>query len=86
MSTALTVENIEVVYNHSVQALRGLSIQVSQGQIVALLGSNGAGKTTTLKAASGILPFEKGRVASGRISFFGDDIAGRQPHQLARQG
>ena len=86
MTAALTVENIEVVYNHSVQALRGLSIQVPQGQIVALLGSNGAGKTTTLKAASGILPFEKGRVASGRISFFGEDIAGLQSHQLARQG
>jgi len=86
MTAALVLENIEVVYNHSVQALRGLSIEVPQGRIVALLGSNGAGKTTTLKAASGILPFEKGRVASGRIRFFGDDIAGRASHQLARQG
>ncbi len=58
------IENIEVVYNHSVQALRGLSIEVPAGEIVALLGSNGAGKTTTLKAASGILPLENGRVAS----------------------
>ena len=64
---ALAIENIEVIYNHSVQALRGLSIEVPAGSIVALLGSNGAGKTTTLKAASGILPFETGRVASGRI-------------------
>ena len=86
MTSALTIENIEVVYNHSVQALRGLSIDVPPGQIVALLGSNGAGKTTTLKAASGILPYEKGRVASGRIRFFGEDIAGRAAHQLARQG
>jgi len=86
MTSALTVENIEVVYNHSIQALRGLSIEVPQGQIVALLGSNGAGKTTTLKAASGILPYEKGRVAAGRIRFFGEDIAGRAAHQLARQG
>ena len=86
MTSALTIENIEVVYNHSVQALRGLSIDVPQGQIVALLGSNGAGKTTTLKAASGILPYEKGRVASGRIRFFGEDIAGHAAHQLARQG
>jgi len=83
---ALTVENIEVVYNHSVQALRGLSIEVPDGRIVALLGSNGAGKTTTLKAASGVLPYEKGRVASGSIRFFGDDIAGRPAHQLARSG
>ena len=83
---ALTVENIEVVYNHSVQALRGLSIEVPSGQIVALLGSNGAGKTTTLKAASGVLPYEKGRLAAGRIRFFGDDIAGRASYQLARQG
>ena len=83
---ALTIENIEVVYNHSVQALRGLSIEVPQGQIVALLGSNGAGKTTTLKAASGVLPYEKGRVASGRIRFFGEDIGTRAAYQLARSG
>ena len=83
---ALTVENIEVVYNHSVQALRGLSIEVPLGQIVALLGSNGAGKTTTLKAASGVLPYENGRLASGRIRFFGDDIGSRAAYQLARSG
>jgi branched-chain amino acid transport system ATP-binding protein len=86
MTTALTIENLEVVYNHSVQALRGLSIEVPQGQIVALLGSNGAGKTTTLKAASAVLPYEKGRVNSGHIRFFGEDIAGRAAHQLARNG
>jgi branched-chain amino acid transport system ATP-binding protein len=63
-----------------------LSIEVPQGQIVALLGSNGAGKTTTLKAASGVLPYEKGRVASGQIRFFGENIAGRAAYQLARQG
>ena len=83
---ALSIENIEVIYNHSVQALRGLSIEVPAGEIVALLGSNGAGKTTTLKAASGILPFETGRVASGRIRFFGDDIGTRPAFQLARAG
>ena len=86
MTAALTVENIEVVYSHSVQALRGLSIEVPDGQIVALLGSNGAGKTTTLKAASGVLPYENGRVAAGRIRFFGDDIGGRASYQLARSG
>jgi len=83
---ALAIENIEVVYNHSVQALRGLSIEVPVGQIVALLGSNGAGKSTTLKAASGILPFEKGKIAMGQIRFYGQDIAGLPAHTLARQG
>jgi branched-chain amino acid transport system ATP-binding protein len=83
---ALAIENIEVVYNHSVQALRGLSIEVPQGQIVALLGSNGAGKTTTLKAASGVLPYEKGRVASGAIRFFGESVIGKEAFVLARSG
>ncbi|HMN80539.1 MAG TPA: ABC transporter ATP-binding protein [Burkholderiaceae bacterium] len=85
-AAALAVENIEVVYNHSVQALRGLSIEVPAGRIVALLGSNGAGKSTTLKAASGILPFEKGTLAAGQIRFFGRDVAGLPAHALARQG
>ncbi len=83
---ALTIENIEVIYNHSVQALRGLSIDVPAGQIVALLGSNGAGKTTTLKAVSGILPYENGRLASGRIRYYGEDIADRAAYKLARSG
>ena len=86
MTAALTIENIEVIYNHSVQALRGMSIEVPEGQIVALLGSNGAGKTSTLKAAGGVLPYENGRVASGRIRFYGDDTAGRVAFQLARAG
>jgi branched-chain amino acid transport system ATP-binding protein len=83
---ALAIENIEVVYNHSIQALRGLSLEVPQGRIVALLGSNGAGKTTTLKAASGVLPFERGRLAAGRVHFFGTDIGQRPAFELARQG
>ncbi len=86
MTSALFIENIEVVYNHSVQALRGMSVEVPEGQIVALLGSNGAGKTSTLKAAGGVLPYENGRVASGRIRFFGEDIAGKVAYQLARAG
>jgi branched-chain amino acid transport system ATP-binding protein len=86
VTSALTIENIEVVYHHTVQALRGLSIEVPDGKIVALLGSNGAGKTTTLKAASGILPLENGRVASGQIQFFGEDIARWAPHALPRRG
>ena len=87
MSTpALAVENIEVVYHHSVQVLRGLSLAVPQGQIVALLGSNGAGKTTTLKAISGLLPLEVGEVRSGAIRFQGDRIDAVAPHLLARRG
>ena len=86
MTPALSIAGIEVVYNHTVQALRGLSIEVPDGKVVALLGSNGAGKTTTLKAASGILPLENGRVASGRIEFFGEDIARWAPHMLPRRG
>jgi branched-chain amino acid transport system ATP-binding protein len=83
---ALEVSNIEVVYHHSIQALRGLSLRVPKEGIVALLGSNGAGKTTTLKAASGILPFENGRLAAGHISFEGEPIGSRPPHELARMG
>jgi len=86
MTSALAIENLEVVYNHSVQALRGMSIDVPEGRIVALLGSNGAGKTTTLKAAGGVLGYENGRVASGRIRYFGEDIVGRVAYQLAREG
>jgi branched-chain amino acid transport system ATP-binding protein len=86
MTAALSIENIEVVYHHSVQALRGMSIEVPDGRIVALLGSNGAGKTSTLKAAGGVLPYENGRVASGRIRFFGDDVVGKVAYELARAG
>jgi branched-chain amino acid transport system ATP-binding protein len=83
---ALAIENIEVVYHHSVQVLRGLSLSVPAGQIVALLGSNGAGKTTTLKAISGLLPLEVGEVRSGAIRFQGERIDHVAPHLLARRG
>jgi len=83
---ALAVENIEVVYHHSVQVLRGLSLQVPSGAIVALLGSNGAGKTTTLKAISGLLPLEVGQLRSGTIRFQGQRIDDVAPHLLARRG
>ena len=83
---ALAIENIEVVYHHSVQVLRGLSLTVPAGQIVALLGSNGAGKTTTLKAISGLLPLEVGEVRSGAIRFQGERIDRVAPHLLARRG
>ena len=82
----LEVNNIEVVYNKVVQALRGLSLAVPRGQIVALLGSNGAGKSTTLKAVSGVLALEDGELRSGSILFAGQSTARLAPHQLVRQG
>lgn len=82
----LEINNIEVIYNKVVQALRGLSIAVPRGQIVALLGSNGAGKSTTLKAASGLLELEDGVLESGAIRFNGKDIGSTAPQQLVRQG
>jgi branched-chain amino acid transport system ATP-binding protein len=85
-SAALAVENIEVVYHHTVQVLRGLSLAVPTGQIVALLGSNGAGKTTTLKAISGLLPLEVGDIRAGQIRYMGESIIDVAPHMLARRG
>ncbi len=70
----LDVNNIEVVYNDIVQVLRGVSLTVRDGDIVALLGTNGAGKTTTLRAISGLLKPENGHVREGRIQFEGKDI------------
>ncbi len=82
----LSVNNIEVVYNHVVLVLKGLSLKVPEGSIVALLGSNGAGKSTTLKAISGFLPLEDGEITDGWIEFAGEDLAGLAPHQLVRKG
>lgn len=82
----LDVENIEVIYNKAVQALRGLSLSVPRGQVVTLLGSNGAGKSTTLKAISGLLRLEDGEITAGRIRFDGEDIGRTQPHELVRAG
>lgn len=82
----LEVNNIEVVYNHAVQALRGLSLAVPRGQIVALLGSNGAGKSTTLKAISNLLELEDGAMETGSIRFDGQDTRGSAPQELVRRG
>ena len=82
----LEVNNIEVIYNKVVQALRGLSLAVPRGQIVALLGSNGAGKSTTLKAISGLLALEDGELKSGSILFNGQPTVRLEPQQLVRQG
>jgi len=82
----LEINNIEVIYNKVVQALRGLSLAVPRGQIVALLGSNGAGKSTTLKAVSGLLALEDGALESGSILFNGQSTAALAPQQLVRNG
>ncbi len=70
----LTLNNIEVIYDEVILVLRGLSLSVPEGKIVALLGSNGAGKSTTLKAISGLLPTEHGEVTDGSVIFDGQDI------------
>lgn len=82
----LELNNIEVVYNKVVQVLRGLSLSVPSGQVVALLGSNGAGKSTTLKAISRLLELEDGELVSGRIQFDGRDVAATAPQNLVRNG
>ncbi len=70
----LTINNVEVIYDDVILVLRGLSLAVPEGKIVALLGSNGAGKSTTLKAVSGLLPTEHGEVTDGSILFNGKNI------------
>ena len=70
----LTINNVEVIYDDVILVLRGLSLAVPEGKIVALLGSNGAGKSTTLKAVSGLLPTEHGEVTDGSILFDGKNI------------
>ncbi|MEM1362606.1 MAG: ABC transporter ATP-binding protein [Pseudomonadota bacterium] len=82
----LEIDNIEVNYHRTVQVLRGLSLIVPEGQIVALLGANGAGKTTTLKAASNLLALENGAIDGGRIVFDGRDTLRVEPDALVRQG
>lgn len=82
----LEVNNIEVVYNKSVQVLRGLSLAVPRGQIVALLGSNGAGKSTMLKAISNLLPLDDGAVTRGEVRFQGQVATNKAPHELVRAG
>src|SRR3981189_343091 len=82
----LSVRNIEVVYDNVILVLRGLSIDVPKGAIVALLGANGAGKSTTLKAISGLLKTEDGEVTRGEIVFGGERIHGIDPDKIVRRG
>ena len=82
----LQVNNIEVVYMNVIQVLRGVSLTVADGQIVALLGANGGGKTTTLKAISGMLKTEEGEVTDGSIEFDGQRIDRLGPEHIAVMG
>ncbi|EDZ44514.1 MAG: ABC transporter ATP-binding protein [Planktotalea sp.] len=82
----LEVNNIEVIYNHVILVLKGVSLSVPKGGIVALLGGNGAGKTTTLKAISGLLKSERGDITKGSVSYRGADLAGRDPADLVSSG
>ncbi len=82
----LTLNNIEVVYDEVILVLRGVSLEVPKGEIVTLLGPNGAGKSTTLKAISGLLGTEDGKVTRGSIQYMGEDIANGAPEQIVRQG
>jgi len=82
----LSVNNIEVIYNHVILVLKGVSLTVPRGGIVALLGANGAGKTTTLKAISNLLHAERGVVTKGNIEFEGERVEALSPNDLVRRG
>ncbi len=82
----LAVNNIEVIYDHVILVLKGVSLSVDKGRIVALLGANGAGKTTTLKAISNLLGAERGEVTKGSIEFDGRRVDRLTPNQLVRLG
>src|SRR5437868_6175134 len=82
----LSVNNIEVVYDHVILVLKGVSLQVKMGEIVALLGANGAGKSTTLKAISNLLSAERGEVTKGSIVFDEEEVHARTPNELVRRG
>ncbi|MEM1066105.1 MAG: ABC transporter ATP-binding protein [Pseudomonadota bacterium] len=84
--TLLDVNNIEVIYDHVILVLKGVSLAVPKGGITALLGGNGAGKTTTLKAISNLLRSERGEVTKGTISYRGEDIREMDPAQMVKMG
>ena len=84
--TLLDVNNIEVIYNHVILVLKGVSLAVPKGGITALLGGNGAGKSTTLKAISGLLQSERGDVTKGSVLYRGKNLAGMNPADLVKAG
>ena len=86
MAAALNINNIEVIYDHVILVLKGVSLAVPAGKIVALLGANGAGKSTTLKAISNLLSAERGDVTKGSIEFKGERVDQLTPHDLVKRG
>jgi len=82
----LSLNNVEVVYDRVILVLKGVSLSVPNGGIVALLGANGAGKTTTLKAISNLLHSERGEVTKGAIVFDGTEVQGLAPNEVVRRG
>ncbi len=85
-SPVLSINNIEVIYDHVILVLKGVSLEVPKGGIVALLGANGAGKTTTLKAVSNLIKAERGNVTKGTIEFEGERIEALTPSDLVKRG
>jgi branched-chain amino acid transport system ATP-binding protein len=82
----LALNNVEVIYDHVILVLKGVSLNVPKGSIVALLGANGAGKSTTLKAVSNLLLAERGKVTKGAVEFMGARVDGLSPSELVRRG
>ena len=82
----LNVNGIEVIYNHVILVLKGVSLQVQEGRIAAILGGNGAGKTTTLRAISNLLKAERGEVTKGSIELRGERIENQTPADLVKKG
>src|SRR5256884_4604169 len=85
-AASLALNNIEVIYDHVILVLKGVSLEVPKGEIVALLGANGAGKSTTLKAISNLLSAERGEVTKGSIVFEGAQVEALTPNELVRRG
>lgn len=85
-SPLLKVSNIEVIYDHVILVLKGVSLEVPEGGIVSILGANGAGKSTTLKSISNLLRSERGEVTKGTIEYNGNDITEKSPSELVKEG
>src|SRR6218665_287614 len=86
MSTALSINNIEVIYDHVILVLKGVSLAGPEGKIVALLGAHGAGKSTTFKATSNLRPAERGNVTKGGSAFRGERVDQMTPNDLVQRG
>lgn len=85
-NTLLEVKDLSVRYGKAVEALRGVSFEIKEGEIMAMIGPNGAGKSTALKAITGLLGTQDGQITGGDILFKGSSIKGMKPHELVRQG